>query len=540
MTKFLWKSLVLTPAILGAALVTGASAQDLNAGTPNSDTLSQINQYAIEGTTADQLRSVSQLSDVKPTDWAYQAVRSLVERYNCVAGYPDGTFRGGRAMTRYEAAALVNACMDTVNDLIAAATADLVTKEDLAVLQRLQEEFQAELATLRGRVDSLEARTAELEANQFSTTTKLWGEALFSLNDSFNGEVDSGNTVFGGRVRLDFNTSFTGQDLLRTRLEAENIKNSLSPALAGAGTGNLEYGGALTSSVDGGAGAEVSVVLDALWYRFPVGEKADVTIGPVGVAPDLFVPTTVWTGGFFSDYLHRTAIYEVDSDEAGFGGNYQVNDLLNIAAGYTADATADDPDKGVFASTYTGFTQLTATKDNFTGALTYAHEYNAGGTTGSDFWDGVGTSDASNPFGTAAPASSDTLGLILSYKFSPKFILQGYAAHSWMSSEVATGATADDSARSLAAGLGFIFPDALIEGNEAGIAFGLPPFIYDGENGAPEDENTPMTVDMYYTWKISDNISVTPGAILLFNGNGSGADADNFEAVTAIKTRFKF
>jgi hypothetical protein len=105
---------------------------------------------------------------------------------------------------------------------------------------------------------------------------------------------------------------------------------------------------------------------------------------------------------------------------------------------------------------------------------------------------------------------------------------------------VATGATADDSARSLAAGLGFIFPDALIEGNEAGIAFGLPPFIYDGENGAPEDENTPMTVDMYYTWKISDNISVTPGAILLFNGNGSGADADNFEAVTAIKTRFKF
>ena len=54
----------------------------------------------------------------------------------------------------------------------------IVTKEDLATLQRLQEEFSAELATLRGRVDALEARTAELEANQFSTTSKLEGEVV--------------------------------------------------------------------------------------------------------------------------------------------------------------------------------------------------------------------------------------------------------------------------------------------------------------------------------------------------------------------------
>ncbi|MEB3273889.1 MAG: iron uptake porin, partial [Prochlorothrix sp.] len=175
MTKLFWKSLVVTPVILGTALfASSASAQELS----DSETLSQINEYTSVESDMGQLRSVNQLSDVRPTDWAYQAVRSLVERYNCVAGYPDGTFRGSRAMTRYEAAALVNACMDTVNDLIAAATADLVTKEDLAVLQRLQEEFQAELATLRGRVDSLEARTAELEANQFSTTTKLGGGAL--------------------------------------------------------------------------------------------------------------------------------------------------------------------------------------------------------------------------------------------------------------------------------------------------------------------------------------------------------------------------
>ena len=140
MSKLFLKSLVMTPVLLGAALVASSvSAQELNA----EETLSQLSQYTAGNDSMGQLRSVSQLSDVRPTDLAYQAVRSLVERYNCVAGYPDGTFRGGRAMTRYEAAALVNSCMDTVNDLIAAATADLVTKEDLAVLQRLREEFQA-------------------------------------------------------------------------------------------------------------------------------------------------------------------------------------------------------------------------------------------------------------------------------------------------------------------------------------------------------------------------------------------------------------
>ncbi|MHC5721338.1 MAG: iron uptake porin, partial [Nostoc sp.] len=105
-----------------------------------------------------QVTSVSQLSDVQPTDWAFQALQSLVERYGCIAGYPNQTYRGNRAMTRYEFAAGLNACLERINQLIATATADLVKKEDLATLQKLQEQFAAELATLRGRVDAVEAR----------------------------------------------------------------------------------------------------------------------------------------------------------------------------------------------------------------------------------------------------------------------------------------------------------------------------------------------------------------------------------------------
>ena len=102
-----------------------------------------------EADSVGQVTSVSQLSDVQPDDWAFQAIQSLVERYGCVAGYPDSTFRPSRAMSRREAAALVNACLDNLSNRFA-------TKEDLDALKALQDEFAAELATLNaGRVDGL-------------------------------------------------------------------------------------------------------------------------------------------------------------------------------------------------------------------------------------------------------------------------------------------------------------------------------------------------------------------------------------------------
>ncbi len=182
MSNAILKSFLAMPA-LGVVLAVGAIAP-ANAQSAPVNSLAQVGAYSAEGAgTAelDQVTSVSQLSDVKPTDWAFQALQSLVERYGCIVGYPDKTFRGNRAMTRYEFAAGLNACMDRVNELIAAGTADLVKKEDLETLKKMQEEFAAELATLRGRVDGLEARTATLEKQQFSTTTKLRGEVIFSL-----------------------------------------------------------------------------------------------------------------------------------------------------------------------------------------------------------------------------------------------------------------------------------------------------------------------------------------------------------------------
>ncbi|MDJ0800379.1 MAG: iron uptake porin, partial [Calothrix sp. MO_167.B12] len=156
MLKMLFKSLVVSPSVLGATLLFASSAIAVpNANVKQSNTsvatntsvsveevaqkpqllaqtqknesniLQDVKSYGNEGqsNSQSQVTSVSQFSDVQPTDWAFQALQSLVERYGCIAGYPNGTYRGNRALTRYEFAAGLNACLDRVNELIATATA---------------------------------------------------------------------------------------------------------------------------------------------------------------------------------------------------------------------------------------------------------------------------------------------------------------------------------------------------------------------------------------------------------------------------------
>jgi hypothetical protein len=56
------------------------------------------------------------------------------------AGYPDRTFRGNRATTRYEFAAGLNACLQQVERLIVSSTSNFVRRQDLETLQRLVQE----------------------------------------------------------------------------------------------------------------------------------------------------------------------------------------------------------------------------------------------------------------------------------------------------------------------------------------------------------------------------------------------------------------
>ncbi len=521
MNKLFVKALV-APALLGAFVVAeGAQAQEFN-------TLAQVGDYAAESADMGQVTSVSQLRDVRPTDWAFQALQSLVERYGCIAGYPDGTYRGNRAMTRYEFAAGLNACLDRVNELIASATADLVTQEDLSVLQRLQEEFQAELATLRGRVDALESRTAELEANQFSTTTRLQGQVIFDLGSVFAGESDGPGSdaedevTLSSRVRLRLKTSFTGKDELRTRLQAANFDG-----YSGRFEGGNSFDGA---DVTYDSGGDNTFELNELYYRFPLG-PGRAFVGTLGVDFDNVVPDTVNLAGsaFLEEFQHNPAIYEHDQG-TGFGYSLPLGQSLNLSAAYMAndgDASSVGDDNGFTGGSNTTAAQLTFTPGNFIGALAYARTYDPDGASSP----GVrkGTDAARRPFGRVA-SRGNHFGVAAGYKFSKNFNLSGHVGFSDIE-EIDT----DDNADILNWAVNLGFPDLFRKGNKGGLSIGVLPYITGGDVA---DEDAPLSAQAYYSYKVSSNIKIQPQVYYISNPDGDD-DNDSIWA-GSVKTTFSF
>ncbi len=213
----------------------------------NQNTL--FNSEPIESTNPmSQVTSVSELDDVNPTDWAFDALQSLANRHNCALGYQDGTFRGNKAIDRYQFATGIDACLQKINELIARKGESIVDEQDLIILQRLQNEFRAELNQLQERIISLEERTGELKANQFSPTTRFFGQATTSLQGTNTNEVDlfprdgvpertaETNLTFTNSMQITLATSFTGRDLLLTGLYAGNLGSSASSLFTNMGT----------------------------------------------------------------------------------------------------------------------------------------------------------------------------------------------------------------------------------------------------------------------------------------------------------------
>ena len=473
-----------------------------------------------------QVTSVSQFSDVQPTDWALLALQSLVERYGCIAGYPNSTYRGNRAITRYEFAAGLNACLSRINELIATATSDLVTKEDLTSLQRLQEEFASELATLRGRVDSLEARTAELEANQFSTTTKLSAEAIFVITNAFGGSVNGDNTVFQDRVRLVFQTSFTGKDNLYTRLSTGNTTILQLPGGSAEGlqTFNLAPG-------------NNNLSLDWLSYYFPVGNKIDAYIAAVnGVLYD-FVPTlspylesASGGGRALTEFASSSPINRIGGG-AGGGFNYRFSDQLVLSLGYLAgDHANPQPDRGFFNGQYSAFGQIAWNPNKNSGiGLTYVNAYQNRGAIfdlGSGF-PLVGTAQANTPFERTI---TNSYGVEAFYKFSPRFAVNGFFGYT-----NAKNLAGSSSADIWYYALGLAFPDLGKQGNLGGVLVGAEP--YRGGNPAPANDLS-LHIEGFYKYQLTDNIAITPGVIWI---TAPAQNNDNEDAVIGtVRTTFTF
>lgn len=569
--------------VISEQQVTPAILAQTTTDTNKDDLLNQINRYSQEGSnnTLNQVTNVSQLRDVSPGDWAFEALRSLVERYGCIAGYPDGTFRGNRPLTRFEFAAGLNACLNQIERLISSEPE--VRREDLERLERLISEFEAELATLGTRIDGLEGRVAFLEDNQFSTTTKLEGEVIFGVASIFNGEdIRDGDDldvipVLGHRTRLELNTSFSGQDLLFTRLVSGNFPEFSEE------TGTFEGELGFAQPEDNDVGVEV------LYYRVPFGDNTEAYLFATGGAADDFADTVnILDGdggsGSISFFGTRNPIYR-PVEGAGVGFRTALGDALEISGGYLANNDlASNPanGSGLFNGPYSALGQLVFKPgDRFNIGLTFVHSYDQSDTgAGTRLANFQGTLDnflgtATNfpnqtvgdllntvGFNTDIPVVSNSYGIELSWRVSDKFVIGGWGGYTFTDLlSTGDGLVERGGFESLNFALTLGFPDLGKEGNLGGIVVGVEPFITnssidindvnpiavgslalagidDDDIPIGEDDDLSFHVEAFYQYQLTDNIAITPGIVWI---TAPDNDEDNEDIIIGtIRTTFRF
>ena len=550
MNKLFWHSLIVAPAVIAASLLTanGAYAQTAqNTETTNNgsvdNTLEQINNYQIQrnSDSLSQVTNVNQLRDVQPTDWAYEALRSLVDRYGCIAGFPNQTYRGSQALSRYEFAAGLNSCLNQIERLIA--SSESVVREDVETMNRLAQEFEAELATLGGRVDEIESRTATLEDNQFSTTAKLKGEAIFALANVWGGDqaAQPGGTftpnnapdldsevTFSNRVRLNFDSSFYGEDRLRVRLSSGNVPRFTDVT----GTNSTRLG------FDFNNGNEVEI--EDLHYRFPTGDRVEWYVGTQGLNLNDVLYTSnpllksSGTGALSRFNRRDPVVLRSDAEGAGAGLTLDiVEDTFSISGVYLADdgdAFSPDQGQGIFnGSNSIGGQLVWSPNEDLNLAATYVRSYTVGG---GDFSGGTSSGVVSNPFG-ADNTNANRVGLGVDYTFRERFVIAG-----WGSYADAKSIDRDLSGDVWSWNANFSILDLGKEGAVLAVAGGRLPKFTTSDAGLAEDGDTSHLVELLYKYPINDNILLTPGGYVVFNPNNI-SDNDT-QYVGVIRTTFTF
>ena len=137
-------------------------------------------------------------SDVTPDDWAYQAVSDLSVQ-GVVEGYPDGTFKGERNMTRYELAQIVARLM---------AKEDQLNAEQQATLDKLAGEYADELANLGVRVSNLEKKVGNIYWSgdarmRYQTQDNTWKDATHKNNSAITDKAAAkASDSWNGRMRI--------------------------------------------------------------------------------------------------------------------------------------------------------------------------------------------------------------------------------------------------------------------------------------------------------------------------------------------------
>jgi hypothetical protein len=544
MSSAVWKSVSIAPMLVGTVLwlTTGVMAAPKSttvarspvAGSSNDLILNKasgatpVKMAATEPASADER---SETDIVKPSDWQYKSLQGLATKYGCNPNLNN------QPISQLEFARGLNACLNRIEPMLAQQPGGLpgsapsgVTREDLEVVKRLTQEFRAQLAEIDGRLVNTDKKVAQLQANQFSTTTKLKGEAIFNVTGALSGS-NSNNTVFGDRVRLLFETSFSGKDRLWTRLATGN-QPGINSQLKNGSTAE----GAQVSELN----ANNAVGIDWLAYQFPVGNTNVYVPAFNGIHADYaatygsnFEDVTGGNGAL-SNFAESNPIYKVGGG-AGIGTTFPLAErgLTGVSVGYLAGGASNNPRSGagLFNGDYALLGQLNfKLGEKFDAGLTYVNSYHAGtnpiyGFGGTPAAVGTGLVGTGLANTNNAGANANSYGASFVYRASDTLAFNGFVVNT-----NANKATIGNE-NIWSYGAGVSLPNFDGKGNLIGLLVGAEPYV--GGVGT-----TPYHLEGFYKYKYSDNLSITPGVIYLTAPNQSTNNGGALIGV--IRTTFTF
>jgi Carbohydrate-selective porin, OprB family len=428
-----------------------------------------------------------------------------------------------------------------------------VSQQEFDRLKNLVDSYRTELEGVDGRIRAIDAKAAKA-GSSFSTTTKLAGEVIIGVSGYGGASTDpakapngdKGNTL-SDRIRLNFDTSFTGKDRLRTRLQTGNAV-SFNAASGTTGTNMTRFG------FEGGAGNNTGVSL--LQYSAPLNDSTKVTIETIGAEYNenmyTFNPLLAAAGtGSISRFGRFNPIYRQSGDGAALTVNNKITDSIDLSLGYaipTPNAAATPGlANGLFNGSNAAIAQLAfKPSDGLSLGATYVRSYSTSGAgvagnTGSSgsvlrstgMAAGVG---ADSPFGTSR-TSANHYSLQASYKLGSAAVLSGW--YGWTEATAETVAGGSASTNNWAATLAL--PDFGSKGNVLGFVVGQQPKLNSlnvGGVGGVVDSANSLHLEALYKMKLGDNVDVTPGILLITNPENNAANATEY--VGTVRTTFRF
>lgn len=210
-------------------------------------------------------------TDVSSDDWAYQAVASLSDE-GVIDGYPDGTFRGDKHVTRYEIAQIV---------------ARLMAKEDS--LNASQQETLAKLSSqYANELKDLGVRVAELEKKRGATDliTELRVQSIDRYDNVFKGKVEKHNEI-STRVRLNTITPVNDRVHLYGQIETILDMNGKNSYDVNRYDWSKEKEGKTGAAANRDGYGDGDFHLNRLWTTYHFGPKQDTSKLPFGPSKNL-------------------------------------------------------------------------------------------------------------------------------------------------------------------------------------------------------------------------------------------------------------